>query len=389
MKAYFDCSSGISGDMILGALLDSGVPLAVLEKELSRLKLEGYELSVSEVSRAGMRALKADVLISEAGDASHKARRWKDVKELIEASTLPPHIKKSGLDIFRRLFKAEAIVHGGEYTTVHLHELGAVDCMVDIFGTLIGLDILGIKEVYASGINLGSGTVKTAHGLLPVPAPATVELLRGVPVYISDVPRELTTPTGAVLISSIASGFGAMPEMILKKVGVGAGGAELKDRPNILRIFTGELDKHYTGPSDDVVVVETNIDDMNPQIYQYVMDRLFDAGALDVFITQGIMKKGRPGIMITVLCQEGDKPEVIRTLMTETTSIGVRFYKADRQILKRTIKPQKTCYGTIRFKEVELPDGSIRSSAEYDDCREVAERLGIPLRSVISTIEKT
>ena len=397
MIAYFDCFSGISGDMILGALVDAGVPLEKLRKELLRLPVKGYKLNVRKVKRTGLSATKVDV------DTEHRTqntehrlrtetRKWKDIEKIVQNSSLSGEIKQKGLSIFKRLFEAEAEVHGGRYDRIHLHELGAVDCIVDIFGALIGLDILGIDSVYSSALNLGSGTVKTEHGLLPVPAPATVELLKGVPVYSSDLPFELTTPTGAALISSLAAGFGPVPHMNISATGTGAGSKNFKEQPNILRLFTGrdiyitQSTERRTQGLNDVTIIETNIDDMNPQVYEYVLEKMFEAGALDVFLTQIIMKKGRPGIKLTALCNENKKKDLINILLKETTSIGVRFYRADRKILRRDIKSKKTEYGKVRVKTSKLGKEIQKASPEYEDCRKIAKKFNIPLLEVIKTV---
>ena len=330
---YFDCFSGISGDMILGALIDAGLSLQKLKKALFCLPVKGYKLRVKKVKRAGLLATKVEVEITQNKEHPPKNRRasrtkntdlkkFKNIEEIIKKSSLSKDIKQKGLEIFKRLFEAEAKVHGGKLDTIHLHELGAVDCIVDIFGTLIGLDLLGVKQVYSSPVNLGSGMIGMTvasgdppgreHGILPVPAPATAELMKNVPVYSSDISFELTTPTGAVLVTSLTDNFGSMPDMQVSKIGMGAGNKEIKNKPNVLRIFIGHPVPSSSGQApqpfgagqgvdDSITVIETNIDDMNPQIYEYVMEKLFKAGALDVFLTQVIMKKGRPGIKLTVL----------------------------------------------------------------------------------------
>jgi uncharacterized protein (TIGR00299 family) protein len=387
MIAYFDCFSGISGDMILGALVDAGVPLTKIKDELARLPLKGYQLTAGKVKRAGLRATKVDVKIkSEVKSQKLEVKRWKDIKGIIEQSSLSKDIKQKGLSIFRRLFEAEAKVHSGRYDRIHLHELGAIDCIVDIFGSLIGLDILGIDNIHSSALNLGSGSVNTEHGILPVPAPASVELLKGVPVYSSDISFELTTPTGAVLVSSLSAEFGPMPNMSISKVGTGAGSKNFKEQPNILRLFIGQGMKTGTKTEDNVIVIETNIDDMNPQIYDYVMERLFKAGALDVFLTQIMMKKNRPGIKLTVLSEIEKRDDMINIMMRETTSIGLRFYNAGRKILQREIKPKSTKYGKVRVKESRLGKEIQKVSPEYEDCKRIAKKFNIPLIEVIKTV---
>ncbi len=398
MIAYFDCFSGISGDMILGALVDAGVSPEKLEKELSRLKVKGYTLSFKKVRRAGFRATKVNVNLEVRSQKSevrkkHQFKKWKDVKKIVDASSLSKEIKQKGLQIFKRLFEAEAKVHGSRYDRVHLHELGAVDCIVDIFGALIGLDLLGINSVYASPVNLGSGNIKTEHGILPVPAPAAIELLKGKPVYSSHISFELTTPTGAVLISSLASDFGPMPNMQVSTIGIGAGNRNFKEQPNILRVFVGQGAKERTQNSElrtdeSISVIETNIDDMNPQVYEYVMEMLFKAGALDVFLTQIIMKKGRPGIKLSVLCEEEKREGLTGIILRETTSIGVRFYNAGRKVLQREIKSANTRYGKVNVKVSNLDKGKIKSSVEYEDCKKIAKKFNVPLLEVMKTISK-
>jgi len=394
MIAYFDCFSGMSGDMTLGALVDAGVPLEKLRKELARIPLKGYQLTAKKVKRAGLRATKVDVLIKEEGGKPRGTRKWRDIRNIINKSSLSKPVKQKGLSIFKRLFEAEARVHGGRYDSIHLHELGAIDCVIDIFGSLIGLDMLGIDTIYSSSLNLGSGSINSEHGLLPVPAPASVELLKGIPVYSSNVSFELTTPTGAVLISSLANGFGPMPHMNISKVGVGAGNRDFKEQPNILRLFVGadsekgSLNSELREQGNEVTIIETNIDDMNPQVYEYVVDKLLKAGALDVFLAQGIMKKGRPGIQLSVLCADDKKEGLIDLLLRETTSIGVRFYRAERKILKREIKSKSTKYGDVKVKIASVDSKSRKISAEYEDCKKIARKFQIPLIEVLKTINK-
>lgn len=413
MIAYFDCFSGISGDMTLGALVDAGVPLSKLRRELDRLPVKGYRLTSKTVQKAGMRATKVDVLINDPSKSplgkgelkggQHSAGKWKDIEKIVRTSTLSKDIKQKGLSIFRRLFEAESKVHGKRFDSIHLHELGAIDCIVDIFGSLIGLDILGIDTIYSSTLNLGSGSIKSEHGLLPVPAPASVELLKGVPVYSSDVKFELTTPTGAALISSLAAGFGPMPEIQISKTGVGAGDRDFKEQPNILRIFIGAkagkkqregdrdqgrgvLQYARTSTEETITIIETNIDDMNPQVYEYVMDRLFKAGALDVFLTQIIMKKGRPGIKLSVLCSDDKKDALSGIILKETTSIGLRLYRSDRKTLQREIVSVETKHGRVRVKKSWLGKEIQKACPEYEDCRKIARKFKIPLLEVLKAV---
>jgi uncharacterized protein (TIGR00299 family) protein len=389
MIAYFDCSSGISGDMTLGALIDAGVSVEKLTKELGRLPIKGYELKAMKVKRAGFTATKVDVII-EPGPQSPKYRTFGDVKKIIDRSSLTREIKRKGTDIFKRLFQAEAKVHGSRYDRVHLHELGAVDCIVDILGTLIGLDILDVETMYASPVNLGSGTINSKHGRLPVPAPASAELLMGKPVYSSDISFELTTPTGAVLVSHLADKFCPVPAMRISNIGKGAGQKNFKEQPNILRLFIGQeadIPSKREDVDDEVLVIETNIDDMNPQVYEYVVKRLLKAGALDVFLVNIIMKKGRPGIKLTVLCKYAERDALMDIIFRETTSIGVRFYTCRRKVLDREIKIKKSRFGNVRIKKSSLENTVQKSSPEYEDCRKIAKKFNIPLIDVIKAAE--
>ncbi len=401
MIAYFNCSSGISGDMILGALVDAGVPLEELKNRLALLPIRGYELRARKVKKAGIMATKVDVVVERSAVSGQRsAKKWKDIEKIIISSKLSDEIKQKGLSIFKRLFAAEAKVHGRKIQDIHLHELGAVDCIVDIFGTLTGLDILGIDTVYSSPLNVGSGTVKTEHGLLPVPAPATVQLLKKIPVYSTDILFELTTPTGAALISSLAKRFSGIPEMKILKTGTGAGNKDFKAQPNVLTMIVGEKakigsqesgvrsqeNKERTQTKDSIMIIETNIDDMNPQVYEYVMEKLFKEGALDVFLTQIIMKKSRPGTKLSVLCNEDKMESLIDIIMNETTSIGVRFYKAERKVLRRESKPVKTKYGRVDIKISYFGDKRQKRSLEYEDCKRIAKKYNLPLLEVMKAI---
>ncbi len=392
--AYFDCFSGISGDMCLGAIVDAGLPLQELEKELKKIPVTGYRLSVEKVDRGHVEGSKVDVLLKP-GSKVHAVKKWKDVRKIIQDSELPLNIKKKGLSVFRNLFEAEAKVHGGSFQTVHLHELGAVDCMIDVFGTVIGLNLLGIKKILSSPVNLGSGLVRTQHGVLPVPAPATAEILRNVPVYAQGVQTELTTPTGAAIIKGLASGHGELPTMNIEKIGIGAGARDFPNWPNVLRIFIGTPVSHnplkdMMGKLEEpVTVIETNIDDMNPQIFDHVIEMLYKAGSLDVSLTQMIMKRGRPGVKMTVLCNKGWEDAIIKIILRETSSIGLRYYETRRKIMQREIKTIDTEFGKIRFKVSRFGKEIMKSAPEYEDCRKVARRLHIPLIEVMKKIRYT
>jgi len=372
--------------MCLGALIDAGVPAAKLEKELRKLRVKGYSLKVERVKRSGFTATKINVQ-QPAVSSQQSAKRWKDVERIIRTSSLSEEVKQKGLSIFRRLFTAEAKVHGETFNAAHLHELGAVDCMVDIFGTVIGLNLLGIEKVYTSGVNIGGGSVRTKHGILPVPAPATAELLKDIPVYSDGINYELTTPTGAVLLKEISSSFGSIPDMVIEKIGIGAGNKNFRNKPNVLRILIGQgKEQSAENRKQKVAVIETTIDDMNPQIYECVMESLFKAGALDVYLTQLIMKKGRPGIKLTVLCNSKEKEKMMKIIFEETTTIGLRFYEADRQTLKREIKEINTALGKVKVKISKLGSRIIKTTPEYEDCKKLAKKLTMPLTEVMKKI---
>jgi uncharacterized protein (TIGR00299 family) protein len=392
--AYFNCSSGISGDMCLGALVDAGVSIRGLEKELRKIPVRGYRLTVRKVKRSHFSARKVDVLLANEGRGNKAGiSRWADIEKVVRNSSLSGDIRQKGLAIFKRIFDAESKVHGESLKTVHLHEIGAVDCVADIFGTVIGLGMLGIERVYASPLNLGSGFVSTRAGIVTVPAPATAEILRKVPVYSKTISSELTTPTGAAIIRELSSGFGDFPMMNVGKIGIGAGSRDFKDWPNVLRIFIGDsvspvAGKKETGESSDetVTVIETNIDDMNPQVFEYVMEKLFRAGALDVYFTQVIMKKGRPGVKLTVLCNGRKGDALMRIVLGETSTIGLRFYEVRRRVLRREVVMKDTEFGRLRVKIARFGGYTMKESPEYEDCVKIAKRLNIPLIEVMKKV---
>ena len=385
MKAYFDCFSGISGDMALGALIDLGAPVDWLQNELSRLPLDGFRLAITPLMRNGIRATSVRVEIEDSGHS----RDYKKIKSLLEKSPLSDDTKATSLTIFEKLALAEAQIHGCTPDEVHFHEVGGVDAIVDIVGTALCLEKLGIDKVVSSKIPLGSGFVDCRHGKLPVPAPATIEILKGVPVYGGEVASELVTPTGAAIITSLAKSFGPLPPMRVERTGYGAGQRELPDRPNLLRIITGTAAVSSQDVStDDVTILETCIDDMNPELFGYLMERLFSDGALDVYWIPLHMKKNRPGTMVQVLCEEAVKDRLIQRLLSETTSLGVRFYKATRKILAREQLTIRTSFGEIRVKRVKDADGSERLVPEFDVCREIALKRDLPLRVVYDTIAR-
>lgn len=383
--AYFDCFSGISGNMILGALVDAGLEVERLRAELNRLPISGYTVNVDEVRRRGLRGMHVEVQVAE----QHVARHLADIEAIISDSDLPEQVKARGKAIFGRLAEAEAAVHGAPVDHVHFHEVGAVDAIVDVVGAAIGLWLLGIEEVYASPVHIGSGTVSCAHGTMPVPAPATLELLRGVPTYGRDVEAELVTPTGAAVLTTVAQAFGPAPPMEVTHVGYGAGSRDLPI-PNLLRVSIGEpaegAEVHageLAGYEEDVVtLVEANIDDMNPQWIDHAMARLFDAGALDVFVTPIQMKRNRPGVQLSVLVPEGKQAAVLDVLFAETTTIGVRTCPMQRWKLKREQIAVDTPYGPVSVKVARRGETVLNVAPENRDCQRIAEEQEVPVKEV-------
>ncbi len=376
--AYFDCFSGISGDMILGALVDAGVSIEALRSELAKLDLPGYTINAEKVKRSGFAATKVHVLLDE---KRQPARHLSDIRKIVETSGLSTSIKEKSMKIFERLAEAEAAVHGTTPDNVHFHEVGAVDAIVDIVGSVAGLNMLGISTIAGSPINLGSGTIKSAHGTLPVPAPATAELLKGIPSYGSLIPFELTTPTGASILGTLSASFGPMPQMKINSIAHGAGGREIPGQPNVLRLMIGDPVTAYS--EDASVVIETNIDDMNPQVYDYLIEKLMQQGAQDVYLTPIIMKKGRPAILLSVLTDKTKTEVMLDTIFRETTSIGVRILEVGRKKLTREIKEVDTIYGKIRMKISSRGNEILTATPEYDDCRRIAEEKQVPLKTVM------
>jgi uncharacterized protein (TIGR00299 family) protein len=385
MIAYFDCFSGISGDMTLGALIDLGVPSEWLKDSLINLPLSGFDLSVDIVHRHGVHAKHARVAVLEHDHPRH----YSDIISLIEQSRLKDSVKERSLNIFDRIATAESHIHGCSKESVHFHEVGAVDAIVDIVGTALCVDYLKIDRVVSSHIPLGKGFVSCQHGTLPVPAPATVEILKGIPVYGTDIPHELVTPTGAAVISSLADRFEPIPGMEIEGVGYGAGTRDLEHRPNLLRVLIGRNGgSEQSVENDRLLIVETCIDDMNPEVFGFLMEQLFEDGVLDVFWIPVFMKKNRPGTMVQVLCRLDQKEMVCNRIFKETTTIGIRYYEAARSILTRKNIEIETAFGTVAAKKVTHPDGSIRVAPEYEACKRIALEKNIPLRVVYEHISK-
>ena len=379
--AYFDCFSGVSGDMVLGALVHLGVPGDFIEESIGRFFPGEFRLKISAYERMNIHGFKADVIVKNKG----KSRNHKQIRGLIEESNLSERVKTQSLKIFSRLAEVEAAIHGCSVEDVHFHELGGVDAIVDIVGASLGMEWLAIEKTVVSEIPVGKGFIDCAHGRLPVPAPATVALLKGVPVYGTKIASELVTPTGAAIITSLAQDFGPMPGMKISEVGYGVGAAKLKEWPNLLRIVIGECEA--VSEKDQVQVVETNIDDMNPEIFGFVMERLFEDGALDVILIPIFMKKNRPGTMIQVLCDKSRREKVIERILSETTAIGVRHYSVERRKLLRLVKKATTSFGKVQVKEISGPTGKV-VVPEYEDCKRIALKERIPLKKVYELISR-
>jgi hypothetical protein len=383
--AYFDCFSGVSGDMCLGALVDAGLPLADLAKALEGLRLRGFALRSRRVSRGALFGTKVEVVVGKAHDRPMGPR---EIRRVLTAARLPETARERSLAVFERLAEAEGVAHCASAAAVHFHEVGAIDSLVDIVGTIMGCHLLGLDGIYVSAVNLGSGTIEAGHGTIPVPGPATAELLKGLPVYQAGPACELTTPTGAALMATLANGTGAMPAMTVSAVGYGAGNADPPGWPNALRLFLGEMVS--PAESDRVMLLETNLDDMNPQGYELLIDRLLAKGALDVTLTPVIMKRGRPGIVLSVLSDPAKVEPVLRVLFAETTTLGVRVQEVARRLLAREVTEVPTRFGPVRVK-VATASGRgrpLKACPEYQDCRRIAERTGLPLRDVVREIER-
>jgi pyridinium-3,5-bisthiocarboxylic acid mononucleotide nickel chelatase len=421
--AYLDCFSGISGDMFLGALIDSGVEVRLLEDAVAALNI-GARLKISKVTRSGIAATKVDVFASDGqgiagkdspceaiepsqNEHSHHGhshshnhehshgekhshshehtRGLKEVREIIGGAAISESAKTTAIAIFEALGTSEARIHNMEIEKVHFHEVGAVDALVDIVCAAVGAEALGVDEFVCSPLNVGGGTVKCAHGTLPVPAPATVELLKGASVYSSGVQAELVTPTGAAIVKTLVTRFAAFPEMKIEKAGYGAGTRDFPGHTNVLRLTIGEAQTQIAGKTlqETISVLEANLDDMNPQVFGYVLDRLLEEGALDVFGLPVQMKKNRPGMLLTVLCRQEDVPKLTDLIFKETTTLGVRAREEKRRILARKWITVGTRWGNIRLKVASMNGTVTNYAPEYEDCRKIAAANHVPLKSVM------
>ncbi|MBZ9685020.1 nickel pincer cofactor biosynthesis protein LarC [Clostridium estertheticum] len=418
---YYDCFSGISGDMNLGALLDLGIDEKYLIDELDKLKLNGYEIKVSRGIRKGIEGTKVDVILEDLhGDAEgthhhqhlngenvdghshghiinkhshHEQRNLKDIEKIIDCSELSSKVKELSKKMFMKVALAEAKVHGKPLYEVHFHEVGAVDSIVDIVGASICISYLNVDKIMSSSVELGGGFVKCAHGIIPVPAPATVEILKGIPVKLGAVPFETTTPTGAAILAANVCEFKDNNNFIVNKIGYGIGNRDT-EIPNVLRVMLVEennLSNTNKAETEDKVfqeIVECNIDDMNPELYEYIIDKLFSEGALDVYLTPIIMKKGRPGIKISVLCRSAKLEKMKEVLFRETTTFGVRTFKVDKTMLERKFTKVNTSYGEVTVKEAHYKGEKIKSKLEYEECKKIADSRGISVREVFENLKK-
>jgi len=377
--AFVDCFAGISGDMLLGALIDAGAPVDDLLLGLKTLPLSGWELEVGRVRKGAVAATSVSVIVHE----NQPERHLSDIESIVIASQLPDEVKEQSLKVFQLLAEAEAKVHGISVNEVHFHEVGAVDSIVDIVGSVYALHLLGVQALYASALPFTRGRVKTSHGDLPVPAPATMELLCGVPTYPLDIEFELVTPTGAAILRALAKGFGMPPPFTPRKVGYGAGKRDLPF-PNVLRVIIGDLPDNVTLERERLVVVETNLDDMTGEMAGFAMERLLAAGVRDVWVVPAQMKKNRPAIVLSVLCDHERLPTVLQILLRETTTLGVRVQEVERLCLPREIWEVMTPYGTVKVKVAKLGDEIVNIAPEYEDCRRLALERGVPLKEVMS-----
>jgi uncharacterized protein (TIGR00299 family) protein len=383
--AYFECFAGASGDMILGSLIDAGLEVERLKGELAKLKLSHYELGAERVVKQGMGGTQALVRVDE-DHHGHHHRHLHHIEEIIQNSGLDEGVKQKGIEVFGRLAAAEAKVHRTTVDKIHFHEVGAMDAILDVMGGVAGLALMGIDKVFCSPLHVGAGTVKCAHGILPVPAPATLELVKGKPIYSNGVEGELLTPTGAALLTTLASGFGTMPAMSVERVGYGAGTAE-RTIPNLLRLAIGEADDELGAyASERVAVLETNIDDMNLQIYEYLTQRLLEMGAFDVFLSPLQMKKNRPGTLLTVVCPPEAMESFTDFLLSETTSIGLRWRIDQRLKTDTSLREVQTQWGPVTCQVSRIGGGPANISPDYEECRRVALEKNVPLRAVLDEV---
>jgi hypothetical protein len=380
--AYGDLIGGVSGDMFVAALLDLGLSLKKLNSELKKLPTLQFKLQKSLNTITGIRATRFHVICPQ----KEADRSWKQIRSLITRSRLHPEVKDTGIRIFNHLAQAEGKIHGVAADDVHFHEIGATDSIVDIIAAAIGCRELKSERFYFSQVPLGRGVTSSRHGTLPVPTPATLELLKGIPVQGVDVRGETVTPTGAAIMKTLGKSFGEQPPMTVEKIGYGAGQKEFPGRPNLFRLVIGQTETGWK--QEEMLVIETNIDDMNPEFYDYVLDCLFGAGARDVFLSPIQMKKNRPGTLLRVVAEPSKREQLAKILFCETSTIGIRTYPVERLILNRTSEMVKTRFGTVRVKVIEQPDGTKRAAPEYDDLKRIASARKIPLNLIHDEVLK-
>ena len=391
--AYFDCFSGISGDMTLGAVVDAGCAVEHLRADLRGLRVPGWELTAEKVWKNGMAATQVKVVTED----QSKHRSLSAILEILQKSQLAPTVRERAAAIFQKLGEAEARVHDVPIEKIHFHEVGAVDAIIDIVGACIGFHELGIERFACSALNVGGGTAKMAHGILPVPAPATADLLQGKPTYSNGVQKELVTPTGAAIVATLCDSFGPQPAMSVSAIGYGAGTADLEGQPNVVRIMVGDelrvgkgetkgtvAEAWATGFDEEIAVIEANLDDMNPQIYGYFLEKGLAAGALDVYTTPVQMKKNRPGTLLTVLCKPQDTNSLMTLIFAETTTFGVRTYRAQRRVLPREWVSVATDFGDVRMKVSRVNGRILHVAPEFEDCKKLAAEKDVPLQRVIA-----
>ena len=381
--AHGDLISGISGDMFVAALLEVGVSLSILESRLKRIPSLRFRLQVTKKTLHGIRATRFRVLTESQG----QQRNWRQIQSLLKRSSLPSEIKERGMEIFRRLAEVEGKIHGVATDRVHFHEVGATDSIVDVMAAAIGVHHLKIASFSFSRVPLGRGLTRSHHGPLPLPAPATLALLKHIPVELTDLEGETVTPTGAAIVATLGSQFGASTPMTIERIGYGAGDREFPDRPNLFRIILGNSDDPLA--HETMVVLETNIDDMNPEIYDYVFDQLFRAGARDVFLTPIQMKKNRPGTLLSIIAEPSKREELAQIVFRETSTIGLRYYPVSRTILKRVSETVTTKFGPVSVKVVEEPDGTQRAMPEYEDLKRMAANKKIPLKVLYDEVRRS
>ncbi|KXK06702.1 MAG: hypothetical protein UZ17_ACD001000331 [Acidobacteria bacterium OLB17] len=382
---YFDAFSGASGNMILGGLLELGVDADALRAELSKLNLSGIELVIEKVDRSGINSTHVEVKYPH----EHVHRHLKDIVKIIDESTLPPSVKGRSKKIFTRLAEAEAKVHGISVERVHFHEVGALDAIVDIVGACIGFEMLGIEQFFASELALGSGTVEMAHGKFPVPPPAVSELVKGLPVFAGDIVGELLTPTGAAIISTVSNRYGVLPKMRLEASGFGAGTRNTDGAPNVLRLLLGDAAAYTVDsetPREQLVVLETNIDDASPEALAFAMEKAFELNALDCWFTPIQMKKNRPATLLSVLCEPETRDAIEQMLFRETTTLGVRVVPVERARLDRSTETISTSLGEVRVKVSRQGDAILNRKPEFDDLKRIAAETGRPLREVSAAV---